>query len=400
MPFRTELDGVYAAVTRACRNLGYECVRADEIDKPGAILVQIMRHVQESQVVIADLSGSNPNVFYELGMAHVRKENVILLTQEVGQVPFDLRHWRLIAYENSQSGRRRLRERVERMMGVLPNEPITTRLAEADSHAQRLEEILEQRGLGSPQATDFGGNDLNRRLFTRHEQCEHGSERPRCVVFCGGPRAIDGDIVDTSSADFRQWFHPNTRRYEPNTGSFFVPYESTRLSLDGILATETSRQEEQQLRSYLLVMKHGYVERGRDLAMCYQGQAVFRLTPIVSELWQFIGFMRELYELHQYSGPFKVFLNMINTRDSKLCDLGLGWREPFELGYPEERFVCELPNIQLTMDNLSIASPNTEVDEQVRKVALLIDNAYGFWDPRAFNSPKSQSPGALNPRYV
>jgi len=252
MPFRPELNGVYAAVARACANVDYECVRADEIDRPGAILVQIMRHIQESQVVIADLSGSNPNVFYELGMAHVRKENVILLTQDVAEVAFDLRHWRLIQYENTQVGRRRLRERLERMVRLLPTEPTPTGHHEPEFPEARLDAILGQRKLESPLSSAFGGNELGSRLFTRHEQCEHGAERPRCVIFCGGPNSIRDEIIDTSSAEFRKWFDPNSRRYEPSTGSFFVPYKSTRLRLDGILATE-SIGEEEQLRSYLLL---------------------------------------------------------------------------------------------------------------------------------------------------
>jgi len=148
-------------------------------------------------------------------------------------------------------------------------------------------------------------------------------------------------------------------------------------------------------------MKNGYVERGRELAMCYRGQAVFRLTPILSELWQFIGFLRDLYERDGYTGPFNVILNMVNTRYSELSDLGVGWQEPFELGrLPGEQFACELPNLQLRIDNLSLATPTDEVDEKVRGLAMLIDNAYGFWESRAFNSARSENPGALNPRYV
>lgn len=399
MPFRTELSPVYAAVQRACANAGYQCLRADEIDQPGAILVQIMGQIAEAGAVVADVTGGNPNVFYELGIAHVRKENVILLAQDVGQVPFDLRHWRLIDYENSQYGRRRLRERLERMIRLLPNESPTIRRDEPDM-STLLQELLRQRMLEDPRSSAFGANELGNRLYTRHEQCEHGAEKPRCVIYCGSPSTVRGDVLHTSTAEFRRWFDPNKRRYEPNVGSFFVPYKSTRLRLDGILATE-SVGDQPQLRSYLLVMKNGYVERGRELAMCYRGQAVFRLTPILSELWQFIGFLRDLYERDGYTGPFNVILNMVNTRYSELSDLGVGWQEPFELGrLPGEQFACELPNLQLRIDNLSLATPTDEVDEKVRGLAMLIDNAYGFWESRAFNSARSENPGALNPRYV
>lgn len=57
-----------------------------------------------ARIVIADLTGKNPNVFYEVGVAHTVGENVILITQRIEDVPFDLRHLRHIQYEYTPRG--------------------------------------------------------------------------------------------------------------------------------------------------------------------------------------------------------------------------------------------------------------------------------------------------------
>jgi hypothetical protein len=54
--------------------------------------------------LIAELTGKNANVFYELGLAHAMQKNVILITQRLEDVPFDLRHYRCLVYENSIVG--------------------------------------------------------------------------------------------------------------------------------------------------------------------------------------------------------------------------------------------------------------------------------------------------------
>ena len=56
-----------------------------------SILERILRGISSSELLIADLTGKNPNVFYELGLAHTQTKNVLLLTQNIDDVPFDLR---------------------------------------------------------------------------------------------------------------------------------------------------------------------------------------------------------------------------------------------------------------------------------------------------------------------
>ena len=71
---------------------------------------EIWNAICASQIVIADCTGRNPNVFYEIGVAHTVGKPVILLTQIVEDVPFDLRHIRFIKYELTRRGMQKFEE--------------------------------------------------------------------------------------------------------------------------------------------------------------------------------------------------------------------------------------------------------------------------------------------------
>lgn len=83
---------------------GLRCVRADDIYQSSEIMRDIWEHMNKAKLVIADMTSKNPNVFYELGMAHVLGKKVILISQTIDDVPFDLRGVRTITYEDRISG--------------------------------------------------------------------------------------------------------------------------------------------------------------------------------------------------------------------------------------------------------------------------------------------------------
>jgi hypothetical protein len=72
--------------------------RADDIKSQRNILGDILEGIVQSDLVIADLTGANPNVYYELGIAHSLNKKAILLTQEIDELPFDLRSYRVVGY--------------------------------------------------------------------------------------------------------------------------------------------------------------------------------------------------------------------------------------------------------------------------------------------------------------
>lgn len=74
-------------------------IRGDQIDKPGLITTQIIQHIIDADVVIADLSGNNPNVFYELGIRHTLRKPVVQIMAARDRIPFDVAGLRTIPYD-------------------------------------------------------------------------------------------------------------------------------------------------------------------------------------------------------------------------------------------------------------------------------------------------------------
>ncbi|WP_082547488.1 hypothetical protein [Rhodanobacter sp. Soil772] len=119
MPFDTLFSGVYASIQGAAEDSGMRCRRADEIWENPAIIQDIVNLIDRAKVVICDCTGRNPNVFYEIGIAHALGREVLLLTQSEHDVPFDLRHLRYISYLNNGEGLQELRERLARRLADL-----------------------------------------------------------------------------------------------------------------------------------------------------------------------------------------------------------------------------------------------------------------------------------------
>lgn len=100
MPFASEFNALYEAVENLLvEHCHLRCLRADAISRSGSITAEIWQHVNEAMCVIADLSGRNANVFYEVGLAHALGKPVILLSRDISDVPFDLRHLKIVQYD-------------------------------------------------------------------------------------------------------------------------------------------------------------------------------------------------------------------------------------------------------------------------------------------------------------
>jgi hypothetical protein len=100
MPFGEWYDIYYKEIyAPAIKEAGFEPVRADELFSSGSVVEQIWEQIDKAKVLLADLTGKNPNVFYELGLAHANRKPVIFTSGVLEDVPFDLRHLRVIIYE-------------------------------------------------------------------------------------------------------------------------------------------------------------------------------------------------------------------------------------------------------------------------------------------------------------
>lgn len=108
MPFGDkDAQEIYEHCTKqVCEKLGLAIRRADELFTTNVILDDILREIKNASVIIVDISGKNANVFYELGMSHILKpQQTIMITNEpTHDAPFDIRHFRIIHYDNTVPG--------------------------------------------------------------------------------------------------------------------------------------------------------------------------------------------------------------------------------------------------------------------------------------------------------
>lgn len=121
MPFSSDFNNVYTAIQHAAEQNGMTCARADNIWEEHAIIQDVVNLIVRANVVVCDCTGKNPNVFYEIGIAHTLGKEVILLTQHQDDVPFDLRHLRYIRYLNNEQGCERLSGEISSRLQTILN---------------------------------------------------------------------------------------------------------------------------------------------------------------------------------------------------------------------------------------------------------------------------------------
>lgn len=119
MPFDAGFNEIYASIQQAAADAGLRCRRADDIWENAAIIQDVVALIDRSRIVVCDCTGRNPNVFYEAGIAHTLGREVILITQNEQDIPFDLRHLRYIRYLNNAEGRAALATALQARMQTI-----------------------------------------------------------------------------------------------------------------------------------------------------------------------------------------------------------------------------------------------------------------------------------------
>lgn len=99
-PARERSDKVFKhIIARVAEKLDYEAIRADRIAEPGIITSQVIEHLLQDEIVIADLTDQNPNVFYELALRHAIHRPVFQIIEKGQKIPFDIAQSRTIQYD-------------------------------------------------------------------------------------------------------------------------------------------------------------------------------------------------------------------------------------------------------------------------------------------------------------
>jgi len=106
MQFTAPYNELYNKVIKpVCKEFSMDSFRADEQFGPGVIITDIARQIEESRIVIAEITPTNPNVYYEVGYAHALNKPTILIAEKGTQLPFDVSPFRVLMYENTIDGK-------------------------------------------------------------------------------------------------------------------------------------------------------------------------------------------------------------------------------------------------------------------------------------------------------
>ena len=105
MPFKAKLEAVYTRhLKKMAEELGLSMLRADELFSPRPFMEKVWDGICAAQLIVADCTERNPNVFYEIGMAHTVGKKVLLITRSSKDIPSDIQHFDYIQYDYDPEG--------------------------------------------------------------------------------------------------------------------------------------------------------------------------------------------------------------------------------------------------------------------------------------------------------
>lgn len=137
-------------ISPVCQDFGYSVVRADKMANSGLITKAIIEQIISADLVIADLTGNNPNVFYELAIRHSYRKPAIQIIKGDIEIPFDVSNMRTISYDTTLSGANLAKKEIEAMLSAIENgesvhnpvSEVSTLLNLSENSAEENAEIL------------------------------------------------------------------------------------------------------------------------------------------------------------------------------------------------------------------------------------------------------------------
>jgi hypothetical protein len=163
MPFDSAFDDIYKfGIKGAADDVGAYAERVDEQLFGEGILDRIFNQISKADVVVADMSGRNPNVFYEVGYAHALGKTVILLTQSSDDIPFDLKHRQHTVYGGRiETLRAELAPRLQWAIGEAKQRQSSS---SREQFSLQINGVPVARGVSPAEPPILGGDIKNRRF--------------------------------------------------------------------------------------------------------------------------------------------------------------------------------------------------------------------------------------------
>ena len=123
MPFSPNLKPVFDNhIKKVAASLGISAGRADDFFTKESIMQDIWSAIFHARVIVADCTKRNPNVFYEIGIAHTLGKNTVLISQSLKDIPFDLQHLRYIIYDFTPRGMSNFEQSLEMALASILNQ--------------------------------------------------------------------------------------------------------------------------------------------------------------------------------------------------------------------------------------------------------------------------------------
>jgi hypothetical protein len=127
MQFGGEYESVYRdVISEVCHEYDVSALRADEVSGPGLVIGDIVREITGSQLIIADITPANANVYFEVGYSIARGKATILLAKKGTPLPFDVAGFRVLFYEDTIGGKKRLEEALGKHVAAILESPVTS----------------------------------------------------------------------------------------------------------------------------------------------------------------------------------------------------------------------------------------------------------------------------------
>lgn len=115
-PFHSDFQDTYNLVSDVCKNIGLRALRGDEEYIPTDIVGHIIRMIVRARLVVANLDGRNPNVFYELGIAQALNKPTILISSTLDTIPIDVQSRKIVLADDSDAMRVKLSHEISRTL--------------------------------------------------------------------------------------------------------------------------------------------------------------------------------------------------------------------------------------------------------------------------------------------
>lgn len=215
---RRATDGLLAAVLRpALEERDFEVIAAHEIADPGSITNQVMDLILNADLVVANLTGLNANVMYELGVRHATRKPVVTVAEVSTVLPFDVAPERMIPYRNDLMGSVELRERLVAAVEAAMRDP------EPDNPVYRAAESRVMR--------DVAKSDPQEYILERLDRME--TRLQRLVVTRPAVAARDNRVIDELTAflgGLERSFHRHRERMPESLSAELADTFSTAYS--------------------------------------------------------------------------------------------------------------------------------------------------------------------------